>query len=417
MSSRSLGIVRSEQRLELLLADLAAVRRRLNSLTWQRAVFVAVATVVGALALVIVSAVFLGPLVFLGTAVALSAIVLGAGVLCLRLLLRRHLTRAGAARVADERAVLKGRLQTLVEIAGRDTRPVLFPYLVEDAHSLRASLSPRTIEPRRFSRSALALIPAGVLLALALALRSATAPLLGPGAGKPGATREGLMVRPAQPQFLPYSLPRRGGRLSDPSAASDGSGSSGSAGTARPSKQTSGLISRLMAKAQNAGRRLQDLLTGRTHASASVPDQLARNAPAGPNEGDQDKPDKPNAPGAATASGLPPPKSQPATSARQPDDKFAANETNQKNGTRASHGSGTDPHGLFGARENASPADRSFQIAINARSGEQATTQGGPPHARHIDIPLAPDQRGDEPVTRETVPAGDRSIIKRIFER
>ena len=107
-----------------------------------------------------------------------------------------------AAAIADDRAELKGRLSTIVALAGVETRGPLWSYLVEDTLGHHDEFAASKIERRRVSRGIYPLAGALVLAALAFPIsKIRRAPQIIPGNGQDDLTvdLDDLHLRPADP--------------------------------------------------------------------------------------------------------------------------------------------------------------------------------------------------------------------------
>src|SRR5271168_598817 len=107
------------KKLGLILGRMGSLRTRLNSLAWQHAIFYTLAILIAAGAAIFAGAYVLLPLAFLILAPAIAiAAVLGV-VSAIRTGWRMRANPVRAAMLADERAELKGRLSTIVALAGK----------------------------------------------------------------------------------------------------------------------------------------------------------------------------------------------------------------------------------------------------------------------------------------------------------
>src|SRR5579871_1124090 len=433
---------RGEEKLRLILAQLASLRARINGLAYQQAIFVGLALLIGAGAIIMAGAFVLPPLPFLISG-ATAAVICFAGLA----MAGRHVWRArkdaeAVAALADERAELKGRLLTLTAGHSHGLRSALWPYLLEDAMLRREEFAPARIERHRISRTLYCLIAALALAALATPLAR--------GGRRPAAL--------AKHSIPPLTLNLRDLNIqpSDRPSSSDNARLSGDAKTmrklaqmmaeARRKERNKDLLSRMKRSAQDLAGNLQDRITGRKAPPLDI--RLADNGPnpsqqppAAPNLGnppDSRGPQSDN-PGSGKNSNQPPAagavETQPGGSqgslamqsppgkphaGPQPDTDSRPFVDPQRSGNDdaggASHGAGTDPEGLYGPPEVDARSEGSFQIAIDARPGASghAANRAYPPK---VNAPLNADQHPDEPISRAAVPAEDRSTIKRIFER
>ncbi|MFZ0660735.1 MAG: hypothetical protein WAM05_18590, partial [Candidatus Binataceae bacterium] len=150
---------------------MARLKLRLNSLAIQHAAFRVLATVLIAGAVIFVAANWISPLYFLGASAVVSIVAIAAIVNAVRAGFALRASAVDAAQIADQRANLKGRLATIVEVAARPNRGTLWPYVVEDALAHREEFAAKRIERRRIERSiwilGVAMIAAAVMLPLA----------------------------------------------------------------------------------------------------------------------------------------------------------------------------------------------------------------------------------------------------------
>src|SRR5271166_6100541 len=107
---------KAEEKLGLILGRIGSIRTRLNSLAWQRAAFGVLAWTIAIGAIVVLAAFYLQPLMFLVAAVMLGFVAIAGVTNSVRAAWRLHVSRGRAASIADRRADLKGRLETIVEI-------------------------------------------------------------------------------------------------------------------------------------------------------------------------------------------------------------------------------------------------------------------------------------------------------------
>lgn len=446
---------RGEEKLDLIASQLAALRRRVNLLLVQEAVFGGLALVIGAAALVLLAAFTLRPLAFLLVAAMVAPVALAGLPAVAGKCWRRRATLARAASLADRRAGLKDRLATLIALRAAGATPPLWPYLVEDTLSLSDRFEPAHIEGRRISSALYPFLAACMLAALV-----APVALVARKSAPPTRTAEGeitvplsdLDLRPMDPD-LNTGVEVRGDpetlrRLTEKAAAAAAEGAG-----------DDGPLSGLAAQARNLASTLQDKLTGRKHGDK--PRIRLRLAQALGEEQPKDEkhptsPTKRRQPGngagqferdADARAGrdsslradpyIPQPLSepdagQPGAGSQTDNGREGGKDANRTNsdelarqsgadeqaGSGASHGNGTDPNHLFGrAAETPLSAD-SFEIMISARPAGEDTADGSrsylPPRIR---ANLNSVQHPDQPMLRSEVPAEDRQIVRRIFER
>ncbi len=140
-------IRRDQQKLWLILFQIKGVRARLNFLALQRSFFGVLAVVVIGAAMVFAAALYLSPLSFLIAALAVALFAMAGAVREARRGLHALASPGRAAAIADRRGMLKGRLATVLALTDAPNPSPLWPYLVEDAYSLRErirSLANRT---------------------------------------------------------------------------------------------------------------------------------------------------------------------------------------------------------------------------------------------------------------------------------
>jgi len=452
---------KTEEKLGLIFGRIAQVRRRLNSLAWQRGLFGTVTWIIALGALIVLAAHYLHPLTFLIVLVLLGTIMILGVTDSLRAAWRMHVNRAGAASIADRRADLKGRLETIIEIGQRQKvvqlrhgpeHLLLWSYLIEDTLSRRDEFEPTRIEARRVSPSIY-----GLLGAVALAL--AIFPLITRMHGKPLPVAANddevtldlndLHLRAADPDsddgVEVHADAATMRRLQDKLAAEGAAGSGKSADTP---------MDKMMSHAKGLAGRLQDKLTGRTPPRQRLTLKLADNS-SDLNPLDKRAPLKlnPHRKGEdadahfehektgndSPMPNMPPPNqnnskleasggggdqdiSTPEQRANQTDngsdksDDQANNDASSNGGS--SHGIGADPDTLFGSAVDPKLGGQGFEIAIDARSEQQGPKAAGhaylPPKVR---TPLSSNQHPDEPIARASVPEDDRAAIKKVFER
>ncbi|MBF6560725.1 MAG: hypothetical protein IVW56_10565 [Candidatus Binataceae bacterium] len=448
---------RDEQKLWLILFQIKAARARLNFLVLQHWLFATLAIALGATALICLAAELLGPLMFLGSAVIVALFALAALIRIARSDLRSGASMAKAARIADERAGLKGRLTTVLMLADAPKPSVLWPYLVEDTYGLREEYAPARIEPRIVSRAVFGLLAALLLFAAAMPFsaiarggrRRLPASAMGPP-GRVSADIDSLEIRPADPALQPnaeiYADPATLRRLEDKLSAAG-----------NPNRGSGQGLGKLINRAREFADAVQNKLTGRNDVNRP-PINLrltARNQDT--TVRDHDRPRRPSSsasgkgggmagslPGSEHAStqgpgsspGQPPITSLPADQA----DQLAGNNPaganpavsptppgrapnplvggGQEAGGGANRGSGSDPEHLFGEASNQPVGSDSFKIAIEAEPSTEASAPGSPGYLPpDVRVPLNQDQYPDEPLARAAVPAGDQLTIKRVFER
>ncbi|HUY28719.1 MAG TPA: hypothetical protein VMV27_15015 [Candidatus Binataceae bacterium] len=446
-------VTRVDQKLGAILLQMARLRRRLNALAIQRVAFRTLAILVLAGALIFAAANWLAPLAFLGVGAALAIAALAAVVATARAGWAMRASAVRAAEIADDRADLKGRLATIVEVAPSGERGELWPYVIEDALAHREEFLPALIERHRIERSVW--MPCAALLAAALLVPLARAnhpALLAQSDEAPEVTvdLDDLQLRPADPgdnagvemQADSATMSRLDAKLAREGARA-GAGESSAGILSRARTLASRVQSKLRGEAGAHKRRLTLKLADADGAQASNPrgdDAAARShhrkhytagqfksehlggeedVPLPPIDKSAhaqhtaqprgDRPSGPEAPGSGGSENSP--------------DTDSTHEASDQRGDQisnggASHGIGADPDSLFGAPSNPTMGTEGFEISIEARPMEHGAKGSGqgylPPKVR---TPLSPAQRPDEPIARAAVPAEDRTIIERVFER
>jgi len=453
---------KTEEKLGLIFGRIRSIRTRLNSLAWQRGVFGLLGWSIAIGALIVLAAFYFQPLTFLIVLFVLSFIAIAGILESLRAGWRMHVNRAAAASIADRRADLKGRLETIVEIGQRHKivklrqapeRLLLWSYLIEDTLSREEEYAPARIEARRISRSLYGFLGA-VAFALAIApliIRLHSKPLPIPANQDDEVTLDlnDLHLRAADPDsddgVEVHADAQTMRRLEDKLAAETAAGSGKGSDTP---------MDRMMSHAKGLAGRLQDKLTGRTQQHQRLTLKLAENsqdmnslekrAPLklNPHRKGEDADahfEHEKTGNESPLPNTPPPKtrdpeqarsegggdgdiSTPEQRANPPDnssDKSADQENSESSSNGgSSHGVGADPDTLFGAASDAKLTSQGFEISIDARSEAKGPKAAGhaylPPKVR---TPLNSSQHPDEPIARASVPEDDRAAIKKVFER
>ncbi len=451
---------KTEEKLGLILGRVSSIRRRLNSLAWQRAAFGTLGWTIAIGAIMVLAAFYLQPLMFLVVATILGLVAIVGLINTTRAAWRMHASRSAAASIADRRADLKGRLETIIEMGQRQKvvrlrhspeHLLLWSYLIEDTLSRKEEFEPARIEARRISRSIYGFVGA-LLLALAIL------PLIARLHGKPiplpadqdeiSMNLNDLHLRAADPDSddgVEVHADARTMRRLQEKLAAEGAPASG--------KTSDTPMEKVVNRAKSLAGRLQDKLTGRAQRSrltlkladnAQDLDSLEKRDPLKLNprrkgenadahfehEKNNNDSSKPNA-GTLTANdpaknnlgGMGDDESNTpekrATASDNSSDK-ASEQSNseQSNNGSSTHGVGADPDTLFGATADPKLGGQGFEISIDARSESK-----GPKAAGHAYLPpkvrtsLNASQHPDEPIARAAVPEEDRAAIKRVFER
>lgn len=453
---------RAEEKLGLILGRIKAIRVRLNSLAWQQATLGAMAWIIAAAALVMTGAYYLSPLLFLGIGGAVALLALAGLLRTLRAAWSRGVDLQTAASIADRRADLRGRLETIVQVGqarsvvriGQSAGlPLLWSYLVEDTLARQEDFEPSRIERRRVSRSLYPFLGSLALAAIAFFLiqRVHRRPVSVAGdQNEMTLNLDELHLRPADPdsdsgvqvQADPETMRRLEERMAEAGESGQTPGSS---------------KNNLMNHARNFASNLQRKLTGRNAAHPRIKLKLAdasdqTNSPRhnsfAPNpqqkpgeksgqfqhDNDVSKPDQLH---------LPKPQHGQHSPSQQPQGKGEAQQGNQSESQRAdengkeqnsnhpdsanqdqggiggsSHGIGAEPDSLFGSGTEPGLGSQGFEISIDARPVPTGSKSAGhaylPPKVK---APLNSNQEPDEPVARAVVPEEDRAAVERVFER
>lgn len=443
---------RAEEKLAQIIGRVGSVRTRLNSLALQHAVFYTLAIAIAAGAAIFAGAFLLSPLAFLIGAAALMLVALSGIINAIGAAWRMRTSALRAAAIADERAELKGRLSTIVALAPERKRGPLWAYLVEDTIGHQEQFAAARIERRRVSRGIYPLLAALLLAAVAIPVsRLRHAPQIAAANGQDDLTvdLDDLHLRPAEPgdeSGMPVTADAATMRRLEEKMARDNA-----AGRALGGNSLNQLVNRAREMAGN----LQSKLTGQQSPSqqrlnlrladaGNGQDQNAiHRAPDMPKKrGDvagqfkQDQPksnreiDLPRSDDSRKQSPQQSPGGKGDVNVESnagkdnPDQSDSANDRsveqsgeNSSNGGET-HGVGADPDSLFGAPVASKLGNEGFEIAIEARPVDHGAKGAGhayvPPKVR---TPLNQNQEPDEPVARAAVPAGDRTTIKRVFER
>ncbi|HVA39452.1 MAG TPA: hypothetical protein VNF49_02215 [Candidatus Binataceae bacterium] len=448
---------RGEEKLRLILDQVASIRGRLNALALQQGLFGALTFILGAAVLIVGAAFAFGPLTFLLLGIAITAAALAGVARTAGGAWRMRTSDERAARIADERGALKGRLTTMVDAARVARRSALWPYLVEDTLALREEFVAIRIEPRRVSRwlwaALVSCAVAAVVMRLAYRVRTArlvaTNHVVG-AVGEPSADLGDLDIRPADPSAEPGSEidadPATLRKLADKLREAQSRGQRGNP------------TSRLMANARDAASALQNKLTGSTPAEPAprlrLTDRKGGNAgkgqaqdqnhqqghqqasghqvnPQNPGDGQQSDqnqtqpndaptPAMPDVSALAALNGLNSDDPNPSGSSAQktPPDSRKLPQGGPMGAGGSDHGTGSDPRHLYGEAEQPPLGNDTFKIPVEAgpsEDGSSNTAPASPP--QRTKSALNASQAPDEPFERAAIPASDRVTIKRVFER
>lgn len=445
---------RGEEKFRLILSQIASIRIRLNVLALQHGLFGGLTFILCAAVLIVAAAFFLGALTFLTLALVVTiAAILGAAN-TVGGAWRMRASAERAARLADERAALKGRLTTMVGAAHGGQRSALWPYLVEDTLALREEFAPSRIEPRKLSRWLYAALAAGAAAALVfhLALQARKTRLAAQQRAVPGeATVDlgNLDIRPADPSLGqgteidadPATLKKLADKLR----------------SAQGGAQQDSPSSRLMADARDVASALQNKLTGGkppalppsrlkitdknggSGSSGKANEQTSsgqqqqsggHNAGQGAGNGQmaQNQPENsapapgmPDLSGLAALKGLNGDESDPnnprtGQNSQQDPTQLAQGAPNGSGG--ANHGSGSDPNHLFGDADKPPLGNDTFRIPIEVSPSDEGFSDSAPAYVpARVKSKLNTSQYPDEPFERASIPVSDRVTIKRVFER
>jgi hypothetical protein len=438
-------IRRDQQKLWLILFQIKGVRARLNFLALQRSFFGVLAVVVIGAAMVFEAALYLSPLSFLIAVLAVALFAMAGAVREARRGLRALASPGRAAAIADRRGMLKGRLATVLALTDAPNPSPLWPYLVEDAYSLRELFAPSQIEPRWISRSIFALL-AACLFALVMVIggirgfpgirRSAARA----GRGQVTADIGNLEIRPADPALEPnaeiYADAKTLRKLQSKLNAAQSDADKNS-------------LSRWMDKARNLAGGLQNELTGRPKEGAGPPLRLqltdknpGQNGDSAPSSQEDFNHNGNNSGGSDNLAGNARRQTTPPTTSMQGQeaDRLAGNQSGGPRGEPgsnpadpafqdfasggpgggegSSHGAGSDPQGLFGPDSSQTLGTDSFKITIDAQPSDESSKSGAPAYIPpRVRVPLNPNQYPDEPLQRGSVPPADQAAVKRVFQR
>jgi hypothetical protein len=446
---------RADQKLGVILTQMARLRGRVNSLAIQYLVFRTLAILLAAGALIFAAANWLAPLLFLGVSATISSIALAAIIWTIRIGWAMRASAVGAAQIADDRADLKDRLATIVEVAAQPNRGALWPYVVEDALAHREEFAAERVERHRVERSVWMLGAALIAAAIVIPLARAHHPDLLAQSDQPADVTvdlDDLHLRPTGPgdsagfemQADSATMSRLEAKLAREGARGGAGGAQTTGGILNRARNLAGRVqrklrgdsaaprNRLTLKLADAGGdrasnpRGDDSALRRNHRRGDTAGQFKREHPAGEEDiplPPIDKSARAQAqpqPSGDQGSGLEVPGSGESESLPEAD---PAHDTPDNRGDQASnggaaHGVGTDPDTLFGAPASSKMSTEGFEISIEARAMEHGAKGAGqaylPPKVR---TPLSPNQAPDEPIARAAVPAEDRTTIERVFER
>ncbi len=451
---------KTEEKLGLIFGRIRSIRTRLNSLAWQRAAFGSLGWIIATGAITVLAAFYLQPLMFLVIATILAFVAIAGVTNSVRAAWRSYVNRGGAASIADRRADLKGRLETIIELGQRQKvvrlrqnpeHLLLWSYLIEDTLSRQEEFAPARIEARRVSRSIYGFV-AALLLAIAIL------PLIARVRGKPiplSANQDEMTVdlddlhlraadSDSDDAVEVHADPSTMRKLQDKLAAEAAAGSGKSSDTP---------MDKMMNHARNLADRLQDKLTGRAPQRERLTLKLADNSQdvnslekrdpvklnphrkgedadahfehenngndssTMPNNAIPKEPQNESVSGGGNDETSTPEQRQNPTDSSTDKSADQVSSDSSSNGGSA-HGIGADPDTLFGSPSDPKMGGQGFEISIDARSEVKGPQASGhaylPPKVR---TPLNSTQHPDEPVARAAVPEEDRAAIKKVFER
>jgi hypothetical protein len=441
---------RADEKLGQIIDRVGLVRKRLNSLAVQHALFYTLAIIIAAGAAIFVGAFLMSALTFLFLALALILLAISGVVSAIGAAWSMRASALRAAAIADDRAELKGRLSTIVALAHEQKRGPLWSYLVEDTLGHEDQFAPARIERRRVSRGIYPFLGALALAALAVPISRMRHPRqIAAVNGQDDLTvdLDDLHLRPAEPgdeSGMPVTadaatMRRLEEKMARENAAGDTAGDSLNSLVNRARDMAGNLQSKLTGQQKSSNQRLNLRLAD---AGNDQDQNEIRRAPDTPKRhseiAGQFKQDQPRSSGELN---LPKQddsrqtvqtpagghgdanvdsnagKDNPNKDDNAADRSVEENGENSSNGGEA-HGIGTDPDSLFGAPAGSKLGNEGFEIAIEARPVDHGAKGAGhayvPPKVR---TPLNPNQEPDEPVVRAAVPPDDRATIKRVFER
>jgi hypothetical protein len=442
---------RGEDKSRLILDQVASIRGRLNALALQTGLFGGLTFILCAAVLVVGTAFAFSPLTFLLLSIAVIGATVAGVAGTARAAWRMRTSDESAARIADERAALKGRLTTMVAMRA-EPRSSLWPYLIEDTLGLREQFAAARVEPRRLSRwlwAALAsCIAAVIVMRLAYDVRTSK---LGANnhvvnaPGEPTADLGDLDIRPADPSAEPGTEidadPATLRKLAEKLREAQRGG------------QQSSPSSRLMANARDAAKALQNKLTGGKPgepaprlkltdkkggsagkaAAQSQNDQQAKSTqrnPQDPGAGQQADQNQMQ-PNSAPSPGMPDMSGLAALNGLNNDDPAANGSIAQNTPPNArkippggtlgaggsDHGSGTDPQHLYGEAEKPALGNDTFKIPVEVAPSDEGSSSAPASPPQRTKSALNASQAPDEPFERASIPPSDRVTIKRVFER
>ncbi|MGH7780142.1 MAG: hypothetical protein ACREQR_09970 [Candidatus Binataceae bacterium] len=431
------------------------LRVRLNSLAIQHVAFRVLASALIAGTIIFAAANWFAPLMFLATGALVSIVAAAVIVRAVRIGLAMRASAVGAAQVADDRAELKGRLATIVEVSAHPNRGALWSYVVEDALAHREEFAAARIEHRRVERSVWMLIGAMVAAMILIPVaRTHHRTLLAENdqAADVIMDLDDLHLRPADPgdsgglemQADSATMSKLEAKLARQGSGSEATGGETSGGILNRARtlashvqgklrgDSSARKQRLTLKLADAGGdrannpRGDDSTLRSGHRRSDTAGQFKREHPSGEENiplppidksAHDQLPEQPSDdhPGNFETGGMSNSEDAPKTDSAH---DTADSRGDQTGNGGSAHGIGVDPDSLFGAPTDSKMSTEGFEISIEARAMEHGAKGAGqaylPPKVR---TPLNANQQPDEPIARAAVPDEDRTTIQRVFER
>ena len=445
---------------DLILRQLARVGKRINLLAAQQLIFSALAVLIGAAGVLVFTAFFAGPELFLVTAATIVLAALIALPWVIVKAVRRFASVPTTAHLTDERADLRGRLVTLVTLRDQAQRLRLWSYLVEDTLLKVPEFEPARIERRRLSPAFYAFASACLIALLAGAsahiarqrqlatqAQMAAAMEIDPSQVQPSNGAHG-----AQAEIVGSAQQLRdlAQRLQAEARAMPQDHSNSLANRARD--LASNLQNRLTGADENPEDRVKMRLAQTLDDSNPNPPPLQQPGFSNPT-GDQQLADSNKQPGplgsgnanqtsgpetnvpndSNSMAGAPTKMQAPANpntpmsqvnapgqnSTQSGDSDQQSRQRSGNGGGGASHGGGTDPDSLMGPPDAlVRHGTDNFEIPVDARLEAHSPIHDGQPYnPPKVKVGLSAHQYADQPLARTTVPANDRETIRRVFER
>jgi hypothetical protein len=407
-------------------AQTSKVRRRLNRVALEHALFAAAGTVLLSFAVLAPLAFLLSPRGFAWATWLTFAGVAATVVVLLRSVRTSWVSGAAAAVIIDHRAGLEDRLATLVTADADARSSRLWNFLLRENLRLLPSWAPRRLVPRSLPKS----VWYFVCSLLVAALVSHRIPRFGPWSPPP---------EPSDPVVA-----MRGGASEAASAAETGQvaeaarswrdlperlrqailGSQSSRTFAGPIPPRTAPVTEDKGGPAVAGSRIENSGPLRSVPATAETARLAGPPSAGRSTA-QAPGNRQQAAESQPASAAPPARGDPPQGPsfelgelRGDRPRSLARGPVGGAGGGAGAGRGGDRAGLFGERQESSRTAGSFPLDLDALRGGESNQEGedGEPGAR-VKAPLSPQQRLDDTVRRAQVPAEYEKIVQRIFNR